>query len=294
MASVVQKHTISSIKDKILRPALTSHYICNFTPPQTKYINDKLAFWGVTGNADNIYDNVALACCEASLPGSSVATVDIDNDYHGVSEKHAYRRLYDDRADFTFYVSMKSQNEYFVIKFFEAWIGYVVNENALGKKTNTNSKNYSYRMNYPTNYYANSLSITKFERDYGLGNSSLLSYQFVNAYPISINSMPVSYDQSDLLKCTVSFFYTRYNVSSSKASNPASASNAYAPGIVGLNQKYGPAFGSDFEFFQNNNVKLPSQGEGTELINAYSVKQIEAGLPYVGRNVGPLAPFSGI
>jgi hypothetical protein len=36
------------------------------------------------------------------------------------------------------------------------------------------------------------------------------TYQFINAYPISINSMPVSYDASQLLKCTVSFTYSRY------------------------------------------------------------------------------------
>jgi hypothetical protein len=34
----------------------------------------------------------------------------------------------------------------------------------------------------------------------------------VNSYPISITSMPVSYDASSLLKCTVSFSYIRYYV----------------------------------------------------------------------------------
>ena len=42
-----------------------------------------------------------------------------------------------------------------------------------------------------------------------------LTYNFVNAFPLSITSMPVSYDTSSLLKCTVSFSYIRYYYTSS-------------------------------------------------------------------------------
>ena len=41
----------------------------------------------------------------------------------------------------------------------------------------------------------------------------IITYKFINAYPISINSIPVSYDSSQLLKCTVSFTYSRYVIS---------------------------------------------------------------------------------
>ena len=37
-----------------------------------------------------------------------------------------------------------------------------------------------------------------------------LTYKFINAYPIAISSMPLSYDSSSVLKCTVSFTYIRY------------------------------------------------------------------------------------
>ena len=46
----------------------------------------------------------------------------------------------------------------------------------------------------------------KFEKDY----SRFLEYRFLKAYPISINSMPVSYDGSQILKCTVNFNFSRY------------------------------------------------------------------------------------
>jgi hypothetical protein len=65
------------------------------------------------------------------------------------------------------------------------------------------------------------LKVIKFERN---GNVSYdgskmkgdkyvgpkLEYEFINSYPISIASMPVSYDSSSLLKCSVSFSYIRY------------------------------------------------------------------------------------
>ena len=61
-------------------------------------------------------------------------------------------------------------------------------------------------MNYPNAYKTDALYITKFEKD--VKNS--MSYQFIGAFPISIAATPVSYDQSDILKCTVSFSYMRY------------------------------------------------------------------------------------
>ena len=40
--------------------------------------------------------------------------------------------------------------------------------------------------------------------------SRKLTYQFKNAFPKSIQSIPVSYGQADLLKVTVTFAYDRY------------------------------------------------------------------------------------
>lgn len=206
---------MSEIKSKLLRPALTSHFLCYFQPPQTGFLDARLKQLFTTNDSTNRYDFLSLACSEASLPGSSLMTHEINNDYTGVTERHAYRRAYDDRADFTFYVDAE---KYYVIKFFESWIGYAVNEQYGESGKSVAKSTYNYRINFPKNYYADSMSITKFERDFDLdpskfrpsGSGSALEYNFINAYPISINSMPVSYDQSQLLKCTVSFTYSRY------------------------------------------------------------------------------------
>jgi hypothetical protein len=223
---------VSNIKSTLLRPALTSHYLCEFQPPITAFITSRID----SNSPTKRNDKLSLACSEASLPGSSLATIDIDNDFHGVSEKHAYRRLYDDRADFTFYVDAE---EYYVISFFEAWIGHTVNEQYGANGTEIQKSNYTYRARYPEQYYSKALSITKFERDYNAEkiktkSTKTLKYNFVNAYPISISSMPLSYDTSGLLKCTVSFFYSRYwieNLGLSSVSNP----NTNSPGNPELN-----------------------------------------------------------
>ena len=61
------------------------------------------------------------------------------------------------------------------------------------------------------------------------GRTRPLTYTFIDAFPKTISSMPVTYDASDLLKCSVSFNYTRYSAkrANSDAFDP---SFAYAAG----------------------------------------------------------------
>lgn len=213
----VKPFSMSAIKSKLLQPALTSHYICGFTPPSLKSgekispFEDFMSKRSAAGFGGAVYTNnqelIELSCSEASLPGSSLTTNEINNDYTGVTERHAYRRLYDDRADFTFYVD----KNYYIIDYFENWIAFISGENDLGGQV---SKEFNYRVKFPNDYKTDNLYITKFERDHTRSDRGRpITYKFINAYPISINSMPVSYDSSQLLKCNVSFTYSRYVIS---------------------------------------------------------------------------------
>lgn len=203
--------TIAQIKSGLLRPALTSHFEVQI-PVGTGNLNTLLK--GVAGDT-GLQDLLNISCSDASLPGSSIATFELQNDFTGVTERYAHRRMYDDRIDFTFYVDAE---RYLPIRFFEAWMRYVTGES--GPRTDTSQvtlkdSRYHYRMNFPKDYRCeDGLKIIKFERDYETklpqhGHSSL-EYEFVGAYPISVSSMPVSYDASNLLKCTVSMTYLRY------------------------------------------------------------------------------------
>ena len=205
--------SVSDIKANLLRPALTSHYEVEIGEPRGNWT----AFRGANLPFSNSEKGqLTLSCCDTVLPGSTLSTHDINNDFTGVTERHAYRRVYDDRIDLTFYVDAE---KYLAIKFFETWIKYIANEQvaASGGGPGVNREDYSYAFRYPDDYVG-SLKVIKFERT-GKDNAysgPQLSYNFVNAFPIAINSMGVSYESSQLLKCTVSFTYIRYYIESVK------------------------------------------------------------------------------
>lgn len=212
---VVRGKDVDYIKSRILQPALTSHFRVMVSGPLGESWNNFLKEQGFTWDQETLN----LSCSETTLPGSSLATHELNNDRTGVTERHAYRRLYDDRIDLTFYVNgddygVKAFTGYSSIRFFEYWIKYIVNEYKNPPREQipgSGQPNFYYRMRYPNSYYG-SLQIVKFERDY----SGELRYTFVNPYPVSINSIPVSYEASSLLKCTVSLTYSRYYVDAYK------------------------------------------------------------------------------
>ena len=198
---------VSDLKSSILDTALTTHYECSFNPP-TSIVN--------LIPQSNVDDDYMLSCVQASLPGTSLATVELQNDHSGITERHAYRRQYDTTSSFTFLV----KSDYKQIQFFETWIGYIVNEQ------NSQSDNYFYRVNYPKDYQT-SICITNFERnwlplnqkDQVQNDARQLTYVFLNAYPLSIDAMQVSYEGTQALRCTVNFNFSRYISGATRKTN---------------------------------------------------------------------------
>ena len=188
---------IDTIKSALLAPALTSHFDVEIGFPSGS-LGAKLR--NVLGGTSVQQDRLNLMCSEAVLPGSSLATTEVNNDYTGVTERHAYRRIYDETIDLSFYIDA---SQYLPIKFFETWISEIVNED----QDEAINPAYSYRARYPDEYMnKQGLKVIKFERDL----KSQLQYTFVNSYPRSITSMPITYDGSSLLKCSVQMTYMRY------------------------------------------------------------------------------------
>jgi len=196
------KRTVADIKANLLRPALTSHFEVEIAAPSNGKFAEFLRYNGVNYNQGQLN----LLCSEATLPGSRLATLEINNDFTGVTERHAYRRVYDEGIDLTFYVDAKN---YLPIRFFETWIKFIVDE-SIGKQTDKDSgsrdPHYFYRARYVEEYVASGLKVIKFERDY----KSTLEYEFIRSFPTAVTSIPVSYDSSSLLKCTVTMTYIRY------------------------------------------------------------------------------------
>ena len=207
----VRRVSVDDVKANLLRPSLTSYFAVQIALPTNdgKETDVSRKLREVLG-ADQ--GQLNLLCTDTSLPGSQLTTMDINNDRTGVTEKHAYRRMFDDRIDFTFYVDASN---YLPIRFFETWMRGIMNEDdpfasgggPLANVKDSTSKNYHYRPTYPDEYTADQgLKIFKFERDY----KQFMTYEFIRSFPLSISSMPVSYSGNDLLKCTVSMSYIRY------------------------------------------------------------------------------------
>jgi len=83
------------------------------------------------------------------------------------------------------------------------------------------------------------LRVRKFEKDFEVSNS-ILEYTFINSYPFSISAIPISYESSDLLKCTVSFSYLRYVVNELTAT--ASTGSKQTPALNKLSKSFSDNF----------------------------------------------------
>lgn len=267
----VRPRRMSDIKSALLQPALTNNFeVYIATPADIK--NSILPPNGLVDDPDKLI----LSCSEASLPGSSIATHEITNDFSGVTERHGYRRLYDDKADFTFYVD----RNYYQIRYFEAWMRYIVNEQVSSSSTGNDIRNnfYTYRVNWPT-LYQTTIVITKFEKDYGASygvNNTKLAYHFINAFPTSIASMPVTYEAASLLKCTVSFSYSRYfvdKIAATAIQPQQSPQSPPSPGNPDVPKSSNPAIDDNLAIWALSNQKM-IQNQNRAPVNIESQNQI--------------------
>ena len=196
-----QRKSISMVKAQLLNPATTSHFQVSVSFLESGF-NQYRQEIGL--NLDQ--GRLNILCSDTVLPGSRFATSELTNNIPGVRERHVYRRQYDDTINLTFYCDA---DQYLPIRFFEAWMNFIA-----GTSTSENvaSQKYSYRVKFPSEYQnGSSLEITKFEKNLdSRRKTKILTYKFVNCFPLAINTMPVSYDTSNLLKCTVGMAYTRY------------------------------------------------------------------------------------
>ena len=151
-------------------------------------------------------------CSQAVLPGTSFATLEITDNYQGIKQHVPHFRNYID-SEFSFYVDAKHQQ----LKFFEGWMDYISGDNA-PQTENLKNEAYYRRFNYPmraptlvgkgptVGYKCQTLSIVKFDKN----GDNQLRYDFVNSFPKSLNTTPVSYGQAEVMKVTVTFAYDRY------------------------------------------------------------------------------------
>ena len=205
--------TVDDIKSTILSPSLTPYFEVQFPVPTF--------LQGLRGGDSDPNNYLTLLCTEAVLPGNNLITFNVDNDYTGVTEKMPHRKVYDQNLQLTFYVNSEGASNYYPIRFFESYISYVAGEDPNNKDSlnRLRNSNYFYRMSYPDEYMVDSpgLIVKKFEKGGkfvsptpGLEVDRELVYEFIRTYPTAINSMPLTYGDAEVLKCTVTYSYIRY------------------------------------------------------------------------------------
>ena len=190
------------IANRLMGPlAQTNHFlvtISSLTPEVESYLQ---SFTKASDVRRFLSERSGILCNDASLPTTSYATAEVKDNFMGIPQQYAHTRVYTD-IDFTFYVD----ENYTLLKIFEGWMEYI--SSGSNRLMEQQTKSYYRRMRYPDSYKCNTLYINKFEKNF----KRTLRYQFVNAFPKSMSSVPVSYGPADILKVTVSFNYDRYIV----------------------------------------------------------------------------------
>ena len=202
MAETLVKPYNMSIANRLMGPlAQTNHFlvtISSLTPEVESYLQ---SFTRASDMRRFLSERSGILCSDASLPTTTYATAEVKDNFMGIPQQFAHTRIYTD-IDFTFYVD----EDYTLLKTFEGWMEYIASgANPLMQQQ---TKSYYRRMRYPDSYKCNTLYINKFEKDF----KRTMRYQFINAFPKSMSSVPVSYGAADILKVTVSFNYDRYIV----------------------------------------------------------------------------------
>ena len=197
---------MQDVKEKLGKLSLTNQYQVHFSALKPT-ITDYLESIGLDNARDFLSRDMGILCSEASLPASAFATGEVKDNFMGIPQEFAHTRLYTD-IDFTFYVDQ----EYTLLRIFEGWMDYV-SSGADGDGVDLGDPGFYRRFKYPNDYKCDTMSITKFEKDI----ERTLMYEFRNAFPKSITSLPVTYGAADLLKVTVTFNYDRYIVTRSRS-----------------------------------------------------------------------------
>ena len=199
---IVQRITMQEVKEKLGKLSLTNQYQVHFSA-LNKTITDFLKDSGIDNVDIFLSRDVGILCSDASLPASAYATGEVKDNFMGIPQEFAHTRLYTD-IDFTFYVD----EDYTSLSIFEGWMDYI---SSGADNIDPDEKAFFRRFRYPDDYKVNTMTITKFEKNL----ERTLMYEFKNAFPKSITSLPVTYGTADLMKVTVSFNYDRYIVTRS-------------------------------------------------------------------------------
>ena len=192
-----KKYFINDIRSRFQTVAIDNKYQVFMEPNLNVY--NAAADVGISRRF--VDEDLGLFVSDAVLPGSSFADVEVSGDRQGITERMPFKRIYDD-VTLTFMVDRR----YKVLKYFEAWMQLI---NPLHGQVGGKANNQITTLNYLKDYKC-TMSVVKFNKDYFRRGGAYIYYCFVRSWPLSMSSIPVSYDSGSVLKLNVTFRYERY------------------------------------------------------------------------------------
>ena len=173
---------------------------------------------------------IKLFCDEAQLPNIQATTGQTTGIFLGEGQvNYAHTKMYSD-----FQLSWMCDANMTPLKFLNVWYGWIfqdldtqntpivqrngkVNLSELkGGSGSTGGNNTlrerSVRLNYPDTYLAD-IVVTKTERGKNAPNSrASMSYTMIDAFPYSIDAVPLSYGASQVTKVSANFYYAKHHI----------------------------------------------------------------------------------
>ena len=198
---LVSKIMMNEVKDLVGKVSQSNHYLVSFSALNPQITEHLGGYLGIRDPINFLSRKSGLLCSDAVLPTTSYATGEVKDNFMGIPQEFAHTRLYTD-IDFSFYID----TDYTNLRIFEGWMDFI-SSGSLGEIGEL-TDNYYKRYRYPDEYKVQTMFISKFEKSI----SSQIDYQFINAFPKTMTTIPVSYGDAELLKVNVTFNYDRYVV----------------------------------------------------------------------------------
>ena len=210
---------------------MTNGYDIDFSLPSS--LNNYLKPWigDVMGASDGSNQGglIKMLCDEAQLPNVQTATGTLSGRYLGETNiNYATSKFYSDLS-----LTWMCDADMTPLKFVTGWHSYIFNASGslqddpqLANDNGTPTTGLSaikrvkpraiqrdVRLKYPVEYLCPEMRITKTERNGGAPNGrASICYILQNAFPYSIDSVPLSYGTSQITKVTANFYYQKHSV----------------------------------------------------------------------------------
>ena len=188
-------------------------------------------------------DVITMLCDEAQLPNVQSATGQLSGRYLGESAlQYPHSRMFTDVG-----LGFLCDADLLPAKFFNHWYNFIYGEDIwlskddyeTTKTVNIRKTSRVNRVAYPDDVTCN-VYIMKTEPDKDRSNGRIpMTYVLENAYPYSIDAVPLSYGSSQITRINVSLYYSRHTVIygdvKRKYTKPGGTSDVFA----GFNSVFG-------------------------------------------------------